>query len=1361
MIKRASTILLTLFLLLLGINTAFAAPSCSTTFSKTNLAPKTTGATYYELKDAAFSEGITTEMSASLKYVKNSTPKRGEYTVSGNKLSLGCVKTGSLLSITIPRLKANKTYSLSITASVRLRAQESDASEKHRTNFKLSVGSSSKQFENNKSDWSATGTCNMSMEFTPSSSSAIALLSTDNSGDCYILDITEIKIVGCYDPQIVSSAGDLIPKGYPCTFQAIGMNGPITWTFIDEHGVSQPLSGTGNTVTIDNVTSGGEIVAVGGGQTLRYAFAAIISCSEHADKQDVVNITFKMPGNSPCQLDQIQDDDVTSGKIRLSSKYCFGYYHPDCDCEKKGKPEQPNLPSGSGPQEEHYVIARSTQGMFPGWYKNEVVRGTSDNGFMIVNCGQQVFNQAEVERGNLDRGKICEFDIRLCDNTWYDFSAQVRDIDQEPGDIVPTNVRFVALGANNEILLNYSTGTIPESWTPKGQSFNTKNNTKIKLILYNNQEPNSTNCGIYGSDLGLDDIKFTRCIPKLGTFSDKNRTQQGDNICNDRNDVNVTLYSGHPQFGITDMINQPYYIFLKSKNGGKWSIVNTTPISDVTNGYAEQKDVIAKLANDNGSKYQYTSVVAGHPEIAKNMAEYLAGKTPSSYDSDRKNYKYTGSVTPGCNEDLYAFSEKTTTFTVVCTNPCVDSKAPEMKDYKECPTSEDKIELTTLIKSIKLVNGDLVDLTKISDAGTLSWYKQNPTDPTKFDAITETNVEFPTQGKKDTYQVRFTQKDGASQTYCISDATTFYVEIKGAIELSLVEDNIALCYNTEKEIDENRTFYTEITDETLTNITYKWTDKDGNTISGATGSSYTLPLETLGTGKITVIAEDNDKNLCASKPKVGTYEILKEPKLDITIDVPCKDKLVSDGIKLNFTNIASDTKSWFEIDRLSDASNKEYASLNHISPDLEQEQFDYKDEEKYVLTDKFVANENPTKVQYKILFANTFSDGSWCSFEKVLPNKDEYYDITDTNQFYLTSNAKDINEGNETATKAEYHACVGNEVKITSSYDLKAGEIYEWYVKIGDEDFVKDATEGSEDSKFFTIAAIEETTIVKVDIVDDPVVPGNETCGGSATITINVDEMPKIQSKDVYICENDEDGIQLSVTGGEKYKWSPTTGLSAADISNPIAKVSKTTTYTVDVYKGQCKNDTTVVVNVNDLPVITSIEPVSEEEKGNMVVTIVKEVGDTYSYSLDGENYAELPIDNIIKDLPIGWSLLYIKNDATTCVNSKEFYIAPIEIKPDKFFSPNEDGNNDKWEVEHLNSYDSYIVEIFDRHGKRLFIQRVGSFNIGGTNTVDGDEFEGWNGEYNGKPMPSDDYWYLITVEDIRKQYTGHFTLKR
>ena len=84
-------------------------------------------------------------------------------------------------------------------------------------------------------------------------------------------------------------------------------------------------------------------------------------------------------------------------------------------------------------------------------------------------------------------------------------------------------------------------------------------------------------------------------------------------------------------------------------------------------------------------------------------------------------------------------------------------------------------------------------------------------------------------------------------------------------------------------------------------------------------------------------------------------------------------------------------------------------------------------------------------------------------------------------------------------------------------------------------------------------------------------------------------------------------------------------------------------------------------------------------------------------------------------------------------------------------------GVNELWTVENLNCYEGYIVEIFDRYGKRLYIYKKGSFS-GGSVTED---FVGWDGYYNGHQMPSTDYWYLITVEEIRKQYSGHFTLKR
>ncbi|MCB0440392.1 MAG: T9SS type B sorting domain-containing protein, partial [Flavobacteriaceae bacterium] len=39
----------------------------------------------------------------------------------------------------------------------------------------------------------------------------------------------------------------------------------------------------------------------------------------------------------------------------------------------------------------------------------------------------------------------------------------------------------------------------------------------------------------------------------------------------------------------------------------------------------------------------------------------------------------------------------------------------------------------------------------------------------------------------------------------------------------------------------------------------------------------------------------------------------------------------------------------------------------------------------------------------------------------------------------------------------------------------------------------------------------------------------------------------------------------------------------------------------------------------------------------------------------------------------------------------------------------------------------------------------------------------GWDGTFNGAPVPSDDYWFRIEYDQdgAAKVFTGHFTLKR
>lgn len=82
-----------------------------------------------------------------------------------------------------------------------------------------------------------------------------------------------------------------------------------------------------------------------------------------------------------------------------------------------------------------------------------------------------------------------------------------------------------------------------------------------------------------------------------------------------------------------------------------------------------------------------------------------------------------------------------------------------------------------------------------------------------------------------------------------------------------------------------------------------------------------------------------------------------------------------------------------------------------------------------------------------------------------------------------------------------------------------------------------------------------------------------------------------------------------------------------------------------------------------------------------------------------------------------------------------------------QFFTPNNDGFNDLWNVsgpvDLLNDSQLYI---FDRYGK--LIQQLQSSN------------SGWDGTFNGEPLPSSDYWFSLELADGRA-LKGHFSMKR
>ena len=104
--------------------------------------------------------------------------------------------------------------------------------------------------------------------------------------------------------------------------------------------------------------------------------------------------------------------------------------------------------------------------------------------------------------------------------------------------------------------------------------------------------------------------------------------------------------------------------------------------------------------------------------------------------------------------------------------------------------------------------------------------------------------------------------------------------------------------------------------------------------------------------------------------------------------------------------------------------------------------------------------------------------------------------------------------------------------------------------------------------------------------------------------------------------------------------------------------------------------------------------------------------------------------------------------DKNKCVNSNEFTISIPKLTPDIFFSPNNDGVNDLWLVEGIETAPNAYIRIYDRYSKLLY-------------QCKGADFKGWDGNYNGHGMVQDDYWYVISIPETEEQISGHFTLKR
>lgn len=209
---------------------------------------------------------------------------------------------------------------------------------------------------------------------------------------------------------------------------------------------------------------------------------------------------------------------------------------------------------------------------------------------------------------------------------------------------------------------------------------------------------------------------------------------------------------------------------------------------------------------------------------------------------------------------------------------------------------------------------------------------------------------------------------------------------------------------------------------------------------------------------------------------------------------------------------------------------------------------------------------------------------------------------------------------------------------------------------------------------------------------------------------------------------------QLSTTSpnGISGTWNPST---------IDATVSGTYTFTPN--PEECAVSQTINVTVLEATLTSISITTTGTFADNQTVTVFAVSSGSYLYQLDNGNFQP---SNVFENVSAGTHIITVI-DETGC--SQPINAEIIIVDYPRFFTPNGDGFNDYWIISGLNSLQNPIISIFDRYGK--LITQLSRNNLG------------WDGTFNGKNLPADDYWFTIdfTENTIRKTFKSHFSLLR
>ncbi|XLS28426.1 T9SS type B sorting domain-containing protein [Flavobacteriaceae bacterium M23B6Z8] len=259
---------------------------------------------------------------------------------------------------------------------------------------------------------------------------------------------------------------------------------------------------------------------------------------------------------------------------------------------------------------------------------------------------------------------------------------------------------------------------------------------------------------------------------------------------------------------------------------------------------------------------------------------------------------------------------------------------------------------------------------------------------------------------------------------------------------------------------------------------------------------------------------------------------------------------------------------------------------------------------------------------------------------------------------------------------------------------------------------------------------------------------GNSCFGLGSHVTLYVNPTPRFETNTPEIlCENQPNSIALEVRNAQEnytYTWTDKEGNILPETGATLF-VNQQGSYSVTALKTDgtgCIRTQNFDVQASDIATINDVAIV--DNSSNNTITVSAQGSGTYEYALDNGSFVPGNRDDghRFNGVSLGEHTIYIR-DANGCgVVSREVSLIGFP----RFFTPNGDAINDTWQLIGVRLQPGSEIRIYDRFGTFL--------------TALDPTGQGWDGTFNGQPLPSSDYWFFARLDDGRL-YKGHFALKR